>query len=98
MLQKTICRCDTDELLVIDLTPQELDELANERLVQEHITKLRDIDRELAGTDSGMARVVEDLINVLLAKGIMSMTDLPPSAQQKIQVRQRLRQERSATA
>ena len=33
--------------------------------------------RKLAGTDSGIARLGEDLINVLIGKGVITFTDLP---------------------
>ncbi len=36
--------------------------------------------RQLAHTDSGMARLVEDLIDVLIGKGVIKFTDLPPAA------------------
>lgn len=35
---------------------------------------------ELAESDRGMARLVEDLIDVLNSKGVMKFTDLPPAA------------------
>jgi hypothetical protein len=36
--------------------------------------------RQLAETDRGMARLVEDLIDVLINKGIIKFTDLPAAA------------------
>ncbi len=48
--------------------------------------ELRDADnvdvlrQQLAHSDSGMARLVEDLIDVLIAKGVIKFTDLPPAA------------------
>lgn len=36
--------------------------------------------RQLAESDSGMARLVEDLIDVLIGKGIIKFTDLPAAA------------------
>jgi hypothetical protein len=36
--------------------------------------------RQLAESDSGMARLVEDLIDVLIGKGVIKFTDLPQAA------------------
>jgi hypothetical protein len=36
--------------------------------------------RQLAETDLGMARLVEDLIDVLINKSVIKFTDLPPAA------------------
>ena len=36
--------------------------------------------RQLAESDSGMARLVEDLIDVLIGKRVIKFTDLPPAA------------------
>ncbi len=46
-------------------------------------------DRDLAWvhSDLAMARVVEDLIDVLLRNEVVSFTDLPLEAQQKVMVR-----------
>lgn len=45
----------------------------------------------LESSDSGMSRVVEDLIDVLVSASKISMSDLPQSAQDKITSRQSLR-------
>jgi len=45
----------------------------------------------LANTDAGMARVVEDLINILIIKGVIIDTDLPEITKDKIKQRQDLR-------
>src|ERR1700748_191702 len=36
--------------------------------------------QQLAQSDSGMARLVEDLIDVLITKGVIRFTDLPAAA------------------
>jgi hypothetical protein len=36
--------------------------------------------QQLAQSDTGMARLVEDLIDVLINKGVIKFTDLPPAA------------------
>ncbi|MGB3620576.1 tryptophan synthase subunit beta like protein [Ketobacter sp. MCCC 1A13808] len=42
-------------------------------------------------TDLGFIRVVEDLIDVLIAKNYIRFTDLPSEAQAKVRIRQTLR-------
>jgi hypothetical protein len=39
--------------------------------------------RQLAESDSGMARLVEDLVDVLIGKGVIKFTDLPAAAGNK---------------
>jgi len=51
---------------------------------------------EIAGTDGSMARVTEDLIDVLVARGVVMFTDLPPVAQRKLLERRKLRERRDA--
>ncbi len=40
--------------------------------------------RQLQQTDSDMIRVLEDLIHVLMTKGVLRITDLPAAAQHKL--------------
>lgn len=40
--------------------------------------------RSFAGLDAGLVRVVEDLIDVLIERNVLRITDLPPEAQQKL--------------
>jgi hypothetical protein len=47
----------------------------------------------LEDTDKDLIRVLEDLVDVLTAKGLILFTDLPEEAQQKIMRRQQLRVE-----
>ncbi|MGM0782865.1 MAG: tryptophan synthase subunit beta like protein [Pseudomonadota bacterium] len=47
---------------------------------------------DLSKTDLGFIRVLEDLLDVLMDKGVISFTDLPEPAQQKVMERQSLRQ------
>ena len=44
-------------------------------------------------TDKDFVRVLEDVVQLLIDKGVILFTDLPPSAQEKIMRRQRLRSE-----
>ena len=49
----------------------------------------------LRESDSDLVRVLEDLIEMLTAKGVIMFTELPESAQQKILFRKRLRKDRT---
>lgn len=44
-------------------------------------------------TDTEIARVFEDLVDVLIAKGVIQFTDLPEPAQRKLIKRQTLRKQ-----
>lgn len=46
---------------------------------------------DLSKTDLSFIRVLEDLLEVLMDKGLISFTDLPEPAQQKVMERQSLR-------
>ena len=50
------------------------------------------VRRRLSESDAEMARVTEDLIDVLVARGTLLFTELPPAAQEKLIERRRLRQ------
>ena len=52
-----------------------------------------DAKREFMESDLGLARVLEDLIDLLIEKGVFMFTDLPPAAQQKLLGRRGLRRE-----
>ncbi len=52
----------------------------------------------IADTDANMARVTEDLIDVLVARGVVMFTDLPPIAQRKLLERRKIREQRDAAA
>ena len=47
--------------------------------------------RDMLDSDLGMVRVLEDLINLLIDKGVIRITDLPEAAQQKLLERGSLR-------
>ena len=40
--------------------------------------------RALADSDAGLARVTEDLIDILITRGVIQFTDFPPGAQAKL--------------
>jgi hypothetical protein len=48
--------------------------------------------------DLALARVTEDLLTILMDKGVISFTDLPPGAQEKLIARQGLRSEAAYVA
>lgn len=70
-----------------------------EELPKEHPAIAAFFDRfggevsSLEDTDRDLVRVLEDLVDVLIAKGLIRFTDLPGQAQQKILRRQQLRVE-----
>lgn len=45
----------------------------------------------LSETDASLARVTEDLINLLVERGVIRFTDLPQAAQEKLLARQHTR-------
>lgn len=47
---------------------------------------------ELSQLDADFVRVLEDLIDALLDKGVLRLTDLPPQAMAKLQRRKSARQ------
>lgn len=47
--------------------------------------------QHLTATDLEMVRVIEDLIDVLIDRGVITFTDLPDAAQKKLSKRQSLR-------
>jgi len=48
---------------------------------------------QLLSSDADTIRVIEDLVDVLIQKKLILLTDLPPAAQQKLILRQRMRNE-----
>lgn len=46
---------------------------------------------QLSATDQDFVRVLEDVVELLIDKGIILFTELPPSAQEKMLMRQQLR-------
>jgi hypothetical protein len=46
---------------------------------------------EFGGLDASFIRVMEDLIDVLIEKGVLRLTDLPPEAQRKLLARKDMR-------
>jgi len=48
---------------------------------------------QLSSSDAETIRVIEDLVDVLIEKKLLLLTDLPHAAQQKLMERQRMRSE-----
>lgn len=47
--------------------------------------------KALADTDAGVARITEDLIDILIRRGVIQFTDFPPAAQAKLLERRQTR-------
>ncbi len=47
--------------------------------------------QSLADSDAALARVTEDLIEILLMRGVIQFTDFPPAAQAKLLQRRQTR-------
>lgn len=70
-----------------DSLPADHPEIAawlSDQSAEDSLSQLRQSDHE-------MVRVLEDLIDVLISKGVISITDLPPPAQAKLLQRTRAR-------
>lgn len=48
--------------------------------------------QSLADSDAGLARVTEDLIDILITRGLIQFTDFPPAAQAKLLQRRQTRE------
>jgi hypothetical protein len=55
-----------------------------------------EITSSIDATDQGFVRVLEDVVELLIEKGVILFTDLPESAQEKVILRQKLRSELGA--
>ncbi len=53
--------------------------------------ELETLTQLLALSDMSMVRVLEDLVDLLIEKKLILFTELPPQAQEKIQIRRKLR-------
>jgi len=61
-----------------------------------NIDKPHKVKRALTGSDNEMARVIEDLVDLLMEKQIFVYTELPEAVQAKLNVRKQLRQDMSS--
>lgn len=64
---------------------------ADDSELLEFLTVLSDEASHLGATDQDFVRVLEDVVELLISRGVILFTDLPASAQQKMLYRQRLR-------
>lgn len=64
--------------------------------LQAFISGLAGDQAGLEATDQDFVRVLEDVVDLLITKGVILFTELPESAQEKILIRQRLRTELGA--
>lgn len=64
----------------------------------EHVGRTAPLRENLSRSDSSMGRVLEDLIDCLIDKRLILVTDLPSDALQKINQRRDLRKEMQAVA
>lgn len=64
---------------------------ADEAEVREFLDALYPTRSQFAESDLALIRVVEDLIDVLISKEVLRLTDFPDSAQLKLFERRRLR-------
>lgn len=51
------------------------------------------VNRKLSSTDYEMVRVVEDLVDLLIAKQVFIFTELPEAVQEKLSARKHLRKD-----
>lgn len=70
----------------LETTDSQLEEFS--AAINSPIDSLRD-------SDQGLIRVLDDLVELLTAKGVILFTELPESAQEKIILRKGLRQNRT---
>jgi hypothetical protein len=59
--------------------------------LQAFLGQLGEEAHQLSATDQDFVRVLEDVVELLVSKGVILFTELPPSAQEKMLHRQRLR-------
>ncbi len=58
---------------------------------KDDLWEVRDAAERWTQSDVSYVRVLEDLINVLVAKNVIAMDDLPPEVQRKTRERQEMR-------
>lgn len=64
---------------------------ADDPELQGFLGELGEEARQISATDQDFVRVLEDVVELLVGRGVILFTDLPESAQQKMLHRQRLR-------
>ncbi len=66
--------------------------------VQAFVGAAKAMDDDFSSLDADFVRVIEDVIDTLLAKNILNITDLPAEAQAKLLTRRRFRHSASRNA
>jgi hypothetical protein len=66
---------------------------ADDPTVREFLGAIETHANPLAETDANLARITEDLIEVLIDKGVLQFTDLPVAAQNKLLARRHTREQ-----
>lgn len=86
-------RDDRGSIVAISQVPGDGLELvaADEPELQRFLRGIGGYAEQLSATDQDFVRVLEDVVELLIDKGVILFTELPPSAQEKMLVRQQLR-------
>lgn len=63
-----------------------------EREIDRKLQEAQEAKQKLAETDSQMARVVEDIVSILIAKKVIDESDLPQEVREKMSYRKNLRE------
>jgi hypothetical protein len=64
--------------------------------ISEFLMEISNASSSLDASDQHFIRVLEDVVDLLIAKGLVLFTELPADAQQKIMRRQKMRSEVSS--
>ena len=75
---------------VVALTAEELAEIEAQQISSTEM-QIKALNTELAVSDTYMARMCEDLINILVANGTIALTDFSQAAQDKLTERAQIR-------
>lgn len=92
-------RDSSGRIVAVSQLPGECDEAVapEDEDLRAYLDALGHSPGELSATDQDFVRVLEDVVELLIERGIILFTDLPASAQQKMLLRQRLRENMSAS-
>lgn len=82
--------CDYDDIIYdgINIRIKTEEEKEKDRILQE----AEEAKQQLIETDKDVVRVIEDIIDVLVAKKVVDYKDLPQSVQEKLAERKTLRE------
>ncbi|MBN7795682.1 hypothetical protein [Parahaliea mediterranea] len=91
-----VIRNESGHILSVSHTPLEGYHTiaANDPELLEYVSGFGDsVGQHLSASDLDFVRVLEDLVELLVSKGVILFTELPESAREKMLARQRLRSE-----